>query len=122
LDPIVRERENAARQELHLDPIIWEHDNAACQELHLDPIVRERENAPRQEQKVMNKQTSWKAKAPYERIFVDASGPHPEMMGGNKYWFQAVNDFLRLGWCTLVKKKNEMLNKFSKKPSHPDML
>jgi hypothetical protein len=60
-------------------------------------------------QKALNKQTSWKAKAPYERIFVDASGPHPETMGGNKYWFQAVDDFSRFGWCTFAKKKNEML-------------
>ncbi len=60
-------------------------------------------------QKALNKQTSWKAKAPYERIFVDASGPHSETMGGNKYWFQAVDDFSRFGWCTFAKKKNEML-------------
>jgi hypothetical protein len=60
-------------------------------------------------QKAMNKQTSWKAKAPYKRIFVDASGPHPETMGGNKYCFQAVDNFLRFGWCTFAKKKNEML-------------
>jgi hypothetical protein len=60
-------------------------------------------------QKAMNKQTSWKAKAPYERIVVDASGPHPETLGGNKYWFQAVDHHSRFGWCTFAKKKNEMV-------------
>jgi hypothetical protein len=34
----------------------------------------------------------------YERLFVDASGPHPNSIGGNTYWFQAV------------KKKNAMLD------------
>jgi hypothetical protein len=36
-------------------------------------------------QKAMNKQTSWKAKAPYKWIFVDASGPYSETMGRNRY-------------------------------------
>jgi hypothetical protein len=60
-------------------------------------------------QKAMNKQSSWKAKALQEWIFVDTSGPHPEMMGGNKYWFQAVDNYSCFGWCTFMKKKNEML-------------
>jgi hypothetical protein len=57
----------------------------------------------------MNKQTSWKAKAPYKQIFVDASELHPETMGGNTYCFQAIDNYSRFGWCTFVKKKNEML-------------
>ena len=53
LDPVVRERENAARRELHLDIVVHERENAARREIHeterLDPVVRERENAARQE-------------------------------------------------------------------------
>jgi hypothetical protein len=53
IHPVVRERENAARQELHeterLDPVVRERENATRQELHLDPVVRERENATRRE-------------------------------------------------------------------------
>jgi hypothetical protein len=62
-------------------------------------------------QKAMNKQTSWKATAPCRRIFVNASVTHPEtIMGGNKYWLQAVDDFLRYEMLN-------SLNTFSKKPS-----
>jgi hypothetical protein len=53
-------------------------------------------------QKAMNKQTSCKAKAPYKWILVDASGLHPETTGGNKYWFQAVDDYSCFGWCTFA--------------------
>jgi hypothetical protein len=53
LDPVVRERENAAWQEIHeterLDPDVRERENVARRELHLDPVVRERENAARRE-------------------------------------------------------------------------
>jgi chemotaxis regulatin CheY-phosphate phosphatase CheZ len=53
LDPVVQERENAARRELHLDPVVHERENAARQEIHgterLDPVIREREHAARRE-------------------------------------------------------------------------
>jgi hypothetical protein len=53
LDPDVRQREIARRQVLHeierLNPVVRECENAARQELHLDPVVQERENAARQE-------------------------------------------------------------------------
>jgi hypothetical protein len=60
-------------------------------------------------QKAVRKPTSYRDMKSYERIFVDASGLNPEMMGGNKYWFQAVDNFLQFGWCTFAKKKSEML-------------
>jgi hypothetical protein len=56
-------------------------------------------------QKAVNKQISWDAKGLYKKTFVDVSGLHPETMGGNKYWFQAVDNFLCFGWCKFAKKK-----------------
>ena len=44
-DPVVHERENAARRELHLDLVVHERKDAACQELCSDPVVHKRENA-----------------------------------------------------------------------------
>jgi hypothetical protein len=52
LDPVVMERENAARRKLHeteqRHPVVRERENASCQELHeterRHPVVPEREN------------------------------------------------------------------------------
>jgi hypothetical protein len=49
LNPVVHERDNSAHRELHLDPVVQERENAACQELHLHPVVHKRENAARRE-------------------------------------------------------------------------
>jgi hypothetical protein len=57
------------------------------------------------EQKAVRKQTSYGAIKPYVSIFEDASGPHPEILGGNKSCFQAVDDFLQFGWCVFAKTK-----------------
>ena len=62
-----------------------------------------------EKQKAVNKQASWKGKTPYLWLFVDASGPLSETMGGNKYWFQAIDNCLQYRWCTFAKKKSEML-------------
>jgi hypothetical protein len=43
-------------------------------------------------QKAVSKTMSIRATKPYQRLFVDASGPHQNRIGGNKYWFQAVDD------------------------------
>jgi hypothetical protein len=45
----------------------------------------------------------------YQRLFVEASGSHPNSIGGIKYWFQAVDDQSCYSPCTFVKKKIEMV-------------
>jgi hypothetical protein len=44
-------------------------------------------------QKAASKTTNMKATRPGEHIFLDASGPYHETLGGNKYWFKEVNDY-----------------------------
>jgi hypothetical protein len=43
-------------------------------------------------QKAVSKTTNVKALRPGESIFLDAAGPYHETLGGNKYWFEAVDD------------------------------
>ena len=43
-----------------------------------------------------------------ERIYVDTSGPFEVSSGGSRYWFEAVDEFSRYGWCGFAKTKDEI--------------
>ena len=57
------------------------------------------------------KMTNTRATTVGERLFIDTSGPYPRSIGGNKYWFKVVDNYLRKNWNYLIKRKNEV-------PSH----
>jgi hypothetical protein len=56
---------------------------------------------------VSSKTTNTKPSKPGGRIFLDAAGPYLEILGGNKYWFEVVDDKTRTGWdhFSVVKSK-----------------
>ena len=58
--------------------------------------------------KNVNKSTDKVAKEVGERVLVDASGPFEVSKGGSRYWFQAVDEFSRYGWCGFGKNKTEI--------------
>ena len=60
--------------------------------------------------KNVNKSTERIAVEPGERICVDASGPFQVSNGGSRYWFQAVDEYTRYGWCGFAKLKSEIGN------------
>jgi hypothetical protein len=45
-------------------------------------------------QRAVSKTTNTKASKPGKRIFLDMAGPYHETLGGKKYWFEAVNDWM----------------------------
>ena len=54
------------------------------------------------------KATNMRAMTAGERLFIDTSGPYPQSIGGNKYWFKDVDDYLRKNLNYLMKRKNEV--------------
>jgi hypothetical protein len=60
-------------------------------------------------QKAVSKTTNRKADKPGKRIVLDAAGPYHETLGGNKYWFEAVDDWSRHGWDHFDTRKGKMV-------------
>ena len=54
------------------------------------------------------KATNTTAATAGERLLIDPSGPYPRSIGGNKYWFKVVDDYLRKNWNYLMKRKSEV--------------
>jgi hypothetical protein len=61
-------------------------------------------------QKAVSKTTNVITTKPYQRIYADTSGPFHPTLGGNKYWFQSVEEYGRMRDIQFAKKKNEMAN------------
>ena len=58
--------------------------------------------------KSVSKSTEKKATEVGERVSIDTSGPFEISNGGSRYWFEAVDDFSRYGWCGFAKTKKEI--------------
>nr|AAU90262.1 integrase core domain containing protein [Oryza sativa Japonica Group]ABF97857.1 retrotransposon protein, putative, Ty1-copia subclass, expressed [Oryza sativa Japonica Group] len=50
---------------------------------------------------------------PLELVFSDVWGPAPDSVGGRKYYVSFIDDFSKFTWIYLLKKKSEVLQKFS---------
>src|SRR5687768_13908800 len=58
--------------------------------------------------KKVQKFTLTKAKKPGERVFIDLTGPFTKEIGGQRYWFQVVDDTSRRGFNYFTKTKTEI--------------
>ncbi|KAG7353674.1 reverse transcriptase RNA-dependent DNA polymerase [Nitzschia inconspicua] len=59
-------------------------------------------------QKAVCKVSLSAAKTPGFRLFLDATGPFEETVGGSKYAFSIVDDFTRKGWIKTAARKSQM--------------
>ena len=59
--------------------------------------------------------TIFRANAPLELVFADIRGPiSPPTLGGSHYFLLIVDDYSRLMWVTMMKRKSQALFHFKK--------